>query len=211
MKFFIFLLFIGGIAALWWYFSKNKTKKLKDEKILERWAQLFPDAQGRSEKIFIEVRKEIDKLNPPHVLLREKNVAGGVIKGQEKRKMLIAENNKLAGLIMYVGARDYGNQLLVSWYLVQEATWLDRLCQALELNVIVTIIFLPLYLIVKLIERVTKRVSLENMGVFETEELSAYTGAVHSAVINASRMVAEEINFDFSKVDTKSRGFLNLA
>lgn len=125
--------------------------------------------------------------------------------------MLIVENNKLSGLIMYVGARDYGKQLLVSWYLVEETSGLAHFRQILEMHWVVAMIFFPVYWAVKFIERITKRVSLENMGVFEAEELSAYTGTVHSAVIEASRIVAEEINFDFSKVDTKSRGFLNLS
>lgn len=124
--------------------------------------------------------------------------------------MLIVENNRLAGLIMYVGAHDYGKQLLVTWYLVEEITGLSRFLKILENNWLLATIFFPVYLFGSFIERITKRVSLGNMGVFETGELAAYKGTVHSAVIEASRIVAEEINFDFSKVDTKTSGFLNL-
>jgi len=49
------------------------------------------------------------------------------------------------------------------------------------------------------------------MDIFDTQELSAFAGTVHHCVLNGSENIAEAVNFDFSKVDRKSRGFLNLA
>lgn len=209
MKFWLYLI-LTGIGA-WWLYNQNKTKKLKEDNILDQWTHLFPDAQGKGEKVFAEVKRTIGKTDPPHVDLKEKEVEGGTIRGNEKKTMLTAENDRLAGFIMYVGARDYGKQLLVSWYLVEELTGLSRFRRIISMHWILTLVFLPYYLGATVIEKLTGRVSAENMGVFEREELSAYTGTVHGAVVEASRTVAEELNLDFSKVDTKTRGFLNLS
>ena len=46
---------------------------------------------------------------------------------------------------------------------------------------------------------------------FDFEELTAYGTTVHRAVIKAVEEIMGQLNMDFSKVDTKSRGFLNIS
>lgn len=209
MSFYIYLILTGLFA--WWWYDQNKTKKLKEDNILDSWSHLFPDAQGKGAKVFAEIKRSVAKFDPPHVVLKECEVEGGTIRGNERKQMLTVENNRLAGVVMYIGARDYGKQLMVSWYLVHELTGVSRFCRIIAMHWILALILLPYYLGALFIEKITGRVSAENMGVFEREELGAYTGTVHSAVTESAKTIAEELNIDFTKVDTKTRGFLNLS
>jgi hypothetical protein len=209
MALWIYLLLTG--AGAWWWYNQNKETRLKDENILDQWTHLFPDANGKGEQVFSEIKKYIHKIDPPHVEFAEKQVKGGTIKGNEKRKMLVFSNNRVAGFRMFAGATDYGKQLIVSWYLVEEMTGLARFRRIVALHWFTAFLFLPYYLGAALIERITGKVSPENMGVFEQEELAAYGGTIHNAVTESAKNVAEELNIDFSKEDTKTRGFLNLS
>ncbi len=61
------------------------------------------------------------------------------------------------------------------------------------------------------LKRKTKAVSPEFMDIFDMEELSAYVTTVHHALIDATEEISKEVDFDFTKVDTVSRGFLNIS
>jgi hypothetical protein len=70
----------------------------------------------------------------------------------------------------------------------------------------------PVYLLIMLYDKITKRrVTLDNMDLFDRQELSAFAGTVHHCVVFGSENIADAVGFDFSKVDRRSRGFLNLA
>ena len=56
-----------------------------------------------------------------------------------------------------------------------------------------------------------KECSPSNDEYFDLEELTAYVTTVHHAVLDAAKEISESVGFDFSKVDQKSRGFLNIS
>lgn len=45
----------------------------------------------------------------------------------------------------------------------------------------------------------------------DLEDLTAYVSTVHSVVKDTVKEISESVAFDFSKVDQKSRGFLNIS
>ena len=101
-----------------------KTKEFEEEKITERWSYLLEGAQGRGKEIFESTKKKIEEVNPPHVQLKEEMLTPrltlvGALRA-EKRKFLVAFNEYLRGYKLYIGAKDYGKQLMVSWYLISE-------------------------------------------------------------------------------------------
>jgi hypothetical protein len=49
------------------------------------------------------------------------------------------------------------------------------------------------------------------MNVFDIEELTAFTTTIHHAVTGAVEAVMKGMDMDFSKIDTKARGFLNIS
>mgnify|MGYP001592978122 FL=1 len=52
---------------------------------------------------------------------------------------------------------------------------------------------------------------LSALNVFDTEELTAYVTTVHHAVLETTKELMENRHLDFTKVDSKSRGFLNIS
>lgn len=162
-------------------------EKLKQEAILENWLTLIGSASGRSEEFFRKMGEAINSYKVPFLAMDYREVAPSFEKGLfgKKRPAVIITNRTLPEYKMFIMSRDYGTQLAISWYLVSDS---------------------PLWYVVSTIAQ--KKTPLD---VFQLEELSSWVETVHHAVISASKEIAESVGFDFSKVDQKSRGFLNIS
>ncbi|MDP3793220.1 MAG: hypothetical protein Q8R07_00510, partial [Candidatus Uhrbacteria bacterium] len=77
--------------------------------------------------------------------------------------------------------------LLVSWYLVTDEKKTSRFSRTIG-----------------------TMASME-LDIFKTEELSAFVTIVHQSLKDAVKQVMTEMNLDFTKVDTHTRGFLNIS
>lgn len=104
------------------------------------------------------------------------------------KSYLLVSNDYLNHYKLFVGARDYGNNLNVSWYLVCEPSFLDRLFKKKHEKIVYT----PIYL-------------------FDQEELTAYVTCAHHCVLKAVERVMQGLGQDPSKIDRKSRGFLGVS
>lgn len=219
-----------------------KLKEFEEEKITERWSYLIEGAQGKGKKIFKGAERNIKEINPPHVQFKEemltpKFTLAGILRA-EKREFLVVSNKYLEGYKLYVGAQDYGNQLMVSWYLISEpvSTLIAVLKKMVEwikshwkislivflaglIPTLITESYFPIVIIWLLFLAYVAFVSLTSkksvlpqmMNIFDLEELTAYVTTVHHAVLDATKEVSEDVGFDFTKVDQKSRGFLNIS
>jgi hypothetical protein len=216
----------------------KKTKEFEEEKISERWSYLIEGAQGRGKEIFENTKKNLEKINPPRVQIKEEMLTprltlfGG--SRAEKRKFLVASNEYLREYRLYVGAKDYGNQLMVSWYLISEPgsilklvlEWIKShwqislgvffvafipafIIKAMFPILIVWLVFLGYVVFTCLTSQ--KSVLPQMMNIFDLEELTAYVTTIHHAVLDATKEVSESVGFDFTKVDQKSKGFLNIS
>lgn len=188
--------------------------RFKEEHIIERWSVLITgeEVSKKIKAVFSKTTENIQEVKTPKVELFEKEVIPSFIRKLrgEGRTFLVAENKYLKGYKMYIGAMDYGEQLFVSWYLTLEPTGLRRFLAKLPTTVLVVLmpILFPFYLYV-LIKR--KTVHPADMDIFDLQELSAYITTVHHALMDATEEIAKSVDFDFTKVDRKSRGFLNIS
>lgn len=186
--------------------------KLKEEEIIDRWSVLIEDAQKRGKEVFRLTEQNLKKLKVPNVKFAPKEVSPSLIRklrGQA-RTFLVVENTHLEGYVMYIGASDYGEQLFVSWYLTLEPSASQKLLAKLPWPILIVIF--PIALLLSIYNRFTKKtVSPAHMDLFDLEELTAYVTTVHHALIDAAKEIAESVGFDFTKVDRKSRGFLNIS
>ena len=215
-----------------------KIKEFEEEKISERWSYLIKGAQGKGKEIFENTKKNVEKIDPPRVLIKEQMLTPrltlfGVLRA-EKRKFLVASNEYLRGYKLYVGTKDYGNQLMVSWYLISEPGSIQKLVLEwikshwqisavvflaglipvfiFETGFPILIVWLPFLgyaIFASLISR--KSVLPQMMNIFDLEELTAYTTTIHHAVLDAVEEICKDVDFDFTKVDRKSKGFLNIS
>jgi competence CoiA-like predicted nuclease len=126
------------------------------------------------------------------------------------RKFLITDNDYLKGYRVFIGTNDYGKQLSVSWYLTLETNILTQMSAAAAKNFFYAIIFFPILLVAKLFNLKFYTIP-ERMDLFDQEELRAYITTVHETVKTATEGLMKSLDLDFSKVDTKSRGFFNIS
>lgn len=194
---------VGGIALLSFVINR-KFKKLKEEKIRESWSILIDGANGEGEKVLTGFIREIERVEAPYVHVTRKEVKPGRGFIKKSREFLIVEHKVFDTYDMYIGARDYGKQLFVTWYLVEEPFSFLRLFKR---NLIGAFWKLPFIFFGMFFGGGFASAS----NLFDSEELTAYALTTHHAVLASVKELMENRNIDFSKVDTKTRGFLNLS
>jgi len=120
----------------------------------------------------------------------------GIFRGTlgKKRDFLVVKdkNFRLRAYQLLVNARDYGNSLDVAWYLTYRLSIIRAL-----LTIIPFVSFIPR--------------KIEDLDVFDLQDLKAYNTVCHHAVLQAVEKLMLDLNQDPSKLDRKSRGFLGIS
>ena len=112
----------------------------------------------------------------------------------ETRDFLIVTNRvnaKLSNFKTFVNANDYGESLFVSWYLTYRPDFWHALLM--------------------LLPGVKKVLSLDELNLFNKQDLTAYVTNVHHCLLEAVEKMMEGKGQDTSKIDRKSKGFLGIS
>jgi|Deesub1362B_J571_1020462.scaffolds.fasta_scaffold00067_46 hypothetical protein len=110
---------------------------------------------------------------------------------KKKREYLMVTNATLKDYRMYIGARDYGNHLDVSWYLTCEPGFFKKALSALTTG--------------------SDKVLSFALDLFDQQDLQAYVTVVHHCLLEAVSEIMLDLNQDPSKIERKSRGFLGVS
>jgi hypothetical protein len=91
----------------------GKKVSLKDEKILDSWSTLIEDAQEKNQEIFNNTTASIKESQAPGITIESVRVRPSWLQGffGNERDYLMVTNAGLRDYRMYIGARDYGNNL----------------------------------------------------------------------------------------------------
>jgi len=165
---------------------------LKEQKIMSSWGMVIQGGQGKSESIFSTIQGLLASNDAPGVEWEMTEAQPGRIKGLfgKKRDYLLVTNEALKDYRLYVGARDYGTNLDTAWFLTVEPKFFSGLAKAAQ--------------------------SLASFGVFgdldifDQQDLRAYVTVVHHSVLDAVGSLMEELGQDPSKIDRRSKGFLEV-
>lgn len=162
-------------------------------KILDSWSVLIENARGKGEEAYDSTMKFIQDSEAPDIGLEKVTVVGRSIGFFERAQgdYLMVTNEGLEDFRMYVGARDYGNNLYVSWYLTCEPGFFKSFFSAL-------------------IEKNPTAFSF-SLDVFQLEDLTAYVTCIHHCLLKAVDKILNGLGQDPSKVERKSRGFLGVS
>jgi hypothetical protein len=165
---------------------------LEDEKIIDRWSIIIENAQGNSERVYQDTENFVKESKAPGIDLDRVRVQTGWLKGLfgNKREYLMASNEDLKDYRMFIAARDYGDNLDISWYLTCEPGFFKK-----KLSNILTS------------GASDKALSL-SLDLFQQQDLNVYATVVHHCLIKAIEVAMADFGQDFSKIDRKSRGFL---
>ena len=110
---------------------------------------------------------------------------------KKKREYLMVTNATLKDYKMYIGARDYGNNLDISWYLTCEPNFFKKALSSLTTGS-------------------DKALSFA-LDIFDQQDLQAYVTVVHHCLLDAVSEIMLGLDQDPSKIDRKSRGFLGVS
>lgn len=204
--------------------------KLSADSVVEQWHTLIPGAQGKGDIIYKKTVEFIEELDVPNVSCAQRMVKpDDVGLTGSKKNFLIVENTKLKNYDTYINVNDFGKQLMVSWYVVQEKPGLALSFRQSPLRTILALPFIlfsnALSAVVSLGSRFSSSFAagasafgpvsplgfIGGLNLFDQQELSAYVSTVHGAVTASVEELSKGINFDFSKVDTRTKGFLNIS
>jgi hypothetical protein len=168
---------------------------LKDEKIIDRWSMIVENGQEKSEQIYQDTETYIKESKAPGIRIERAKVRPGWLKGLfgNERNYMMVSNDALSDYRMFIGARDYGDNLDISWFLTCEPGFFSK-----KLSHVLTS------------GASDKALSL-NLDLFQQQDLNAYATVVHHCLIKAIEKMMSGLGQDSSKIDRKSRGFLGIS
>ena len=189
---------------------------VKKEEVIDSWSILIGNGQGKAEEIFINTDNFISQTKVPNVKKERKRMAPGVIRGLFGAKrdfLMITEtgNRRLKPFQMFIGARDYGNNLDVSWYLTYRLPFRQRLLAYLILIPGLNLLIVPFVLVGRLASRVKEKRGGLDLDLFDEQDLRAYVTNAHHCLLEAVEKLMLGLNQDPSKIDRKSKGFLGIS
>jgi hypothetical protein len=194
-KFLVILGLIMMAVALFAGLSPDSI--LRKDQVDDSWGMFLEKAHGKGEEVFQHVEANIKENNVSSITIEHKSVSPGLASGYRGnyRDFLVvadSQNLRMAPYKMFINARDYGDNLDVSWYL----TYKPSLWQA-------AISLIPF---VSVIQK-----NLAECNLFDQQDLRAYATVVHHAVQKSVEKLMRDNNQDTSKMERKSRGFLGIS
>jgi hypothetical protein len=189
---------------------------VRKEEVVESWSVLIGNGQGRAEEIFSNTNNFIAETNVPNAKIEKRAMASGIIRGLfgAKRDFVVVTetgNPRLKPYQMFIGARDYGNNLDISWYLTHRLRFRKRLTAWLLLVPGVNFFVLPFTLMGGLTSMAKERRGGLDLDLFDEQDLRAYVTNAHHCLFEAVEKLMTDLHQDSSKIDRKSRGFLGIS
>jgi hypothetical protein len=168
---------------------------LKDEKIIDRWSMIVENAQGLAEQIYGDTQSIVNESQAPGIGFERVQVRPSWLKGilGNERSYLMVTNDALSDYRMFIGARDYGSALDISWFMTCEPGFFSK----------------------KLSNILTSGASAQalslNLDIFQQQDLNAYATLVHHCMLKAIEKMMSGKGQDTTQIDRKSKGFLGIS
>ena len=168
---------------------------LKDEKILDSWSTIIENAQDKVDEIYKKVPELIQESKAPGVRSETVRVKPGGLSGLfgKDREYLMVTNEGLRDYKMYIGAREYGNNLDISWYLTCEPGVFKSSLSSF------------------LTKGASDKALSFMLNIFQQQDLNAYATVVHHCLLKSVETIMKSKNQDPSKIERKSKGFLGIS
>lgn len=193
-------------------------KRLEKDNILESWLGLIPGAEGRGEELFRNIIPKLEALKIPNTVITKEDIPlkDTQMLAYKKRIFLVVANSRLKDYEALISAQDYGAQLSIAWYLTIKPSSAMKAARKLEKSSEAEQAFsapnvLTRKLMGGIMDKLNNTVSSERMDIFDDEELADFTTSVHHALMDSLKDLMNGLNQDFSKIDTRTKGFLNIS
>ena len=185
------------MTALALFMALKPDSILRKDQVEDSWSTLIENAQGRSEDVFRNTEEFTKENNVPSLVMTKESIAPGFVKSMfgKAREFLVvvySESFRLKPYQIFVNARDFGNNLDVSWYL----TYRPSIWQVVA----------SLIPFVKVASE-----ALRELDLFDQQDLRAYATVVHRSVLKSVDKLMLDLKQDPSKMERRSRGFLGIS
>lgn len=186
------LLFIAVVWIGIYTVRKGNRAKLKKDQILEDWQVLIEEGKGSSEDVYETLVSVLEDAEAPGVTWTRQQIETGIPLMRKSYDGIVITNSSLKGFNAYVFAYDYGTALHVTWFLTIKAGIVAK------------------SLTQQFLGTQDSRILVRYLPIFQQLELSAYSTVVHTATKKAVAALMENLKQDFSSINTKSKGFLEV-
>jgi len=196
-----FLVFAPGIFAWGILFliigvPLATTRLVLKQHVTGDWAHLIEGAKGKAEEIFKDTEHFIKKSGVSSITMKRQELIPGFIRGAlgRKREFLVVKDGhfRLKPYRFLLNARDYGENLDVTWYLTYRLS-----------------IFRALLTIIPFVNFIPRKT--QDLDLFDLQDLKAFNTVCHYSVLQAVEKLMLSLNQDPSKIDRRSRGFLGIS
>ncbi|HEY3489575.1 MAG TPA: hypothetical protein VGK27_05565 [Candidatus Deferrimicrobiaceae bacterium] len=179
------------------YFGFGPDGILKKGQVKETWGTMIEKAHGKAEDVFNDSEFFINDSKVPNLSMARKSMTPGIVTGLigKSRDFLTIRdhgNYRLQPYQIYVNARDYGENLVVSWHLLYKPTLLQSL-----------LLLLPYVNVIP--------ATLADLDLFDESDLRSYLTNIDNCVFKAVEKTAQGLGQDTSKINRKSKGFLGIS
>jgi len=161
---------------------------LKNESVVDKWNTLVENGAGRAKQVMDAIETKIKTANMPGVRTSQRDVSSGVF--GTKRTFIHVGNDSLPDFLLYIGARDYGIHLDVSWYLTVQPRGLKRAFSKYSMG-----------------NPIAMSMALD---FFRQQDASAFVTTVHHCVTEEVKMLLDSLDLDSKNLNTQSKGFLSV-
>ncbi len=183
----------GGFGPLGWM----KNKILSKEQVVEKWSILIQNGNGEAEKILKSTEFFLKDSKAPNLRIERRKMMPGFIRGMfgTKREFLVVadKNFKLKPYQIFINARDYGDNLDVSWYMTYRLPFWRAFVY----------FFIP--------GAGGRFAGPDGLDLFDQQDLTAYLTVCHHSTLDAVQNLMLGLGQDTSKIDRKSRGFFGIS
>ena len=201
------------------FFSLSRTPVIEEDKIVQEWSQLVLQMGNKGAELLKRVEQKIQELNLPNTTLMRKEATLG--HNNNRNEFVSIKHDKYPDYEVWIGAIDRMGQLKVSWFLTVSLPNVvtarmralnkdshgdkpQRLSRQLGK-------MLGAKMSEKLSGKPTPvRVRPDDMTMDDKEEFGVFMSLIHQATTASLEEAMNDLNLDFSKVNTHSEGFLNL-
>jgi hypothetical protein len=160
---------------------------LSREKVIDNWNMIIEQAAGRDKWVLDTTETFIQEANMPDVVFKQDQVTTGLFGA--KRLFLLVDHRHLKEYHMYIGARDFGTNLDVCWFLTLAPSGLKSAVSRYATGN-------PMAL-------------SSQINLFSQQDLRAFTTIAHHCVKRTVDMLCEELKLGPPSMG-QSKGFLNV-
>lgn len=201
-----FVVVIVAVIALnrfrnWYRWKRHDQHKITEDKVLDEWLALINTAASKSDQTLEKLARAIEAQKIPNISISKKMIK----LGRDPRPFLVIEHSFLKGYYTYVGALPYGDERLnVVWYLVLDTPEIAATRRSAKHGATNPLAFLGGF-------SKSGYGRVLNMSILDKLELTNYVSLIHQIVVAEVKSIMDGLHLDFSKVNTTTRGFLNLS